>query len=29
MVSEKCDTADPVGWWKVVKDGQEGWAPSN
>lgn len=21
--------ADEVGWWMVVKNGQEGWAPSN
>lgn len=21
--------AKPVGWWKIVKNGQEGWAPSN
>jgi hypothetical protein len=32
MVSaiEECERcADKVGWWMVVKNGQEGWAPAN
>jgi hypothetical protein len=30
MVSCKAkDSADVVGWWMIIKNGQEGWAPSN